>query len=69
MTIKSSLASAKTKVANSKTIKTIALVGGVVITTVLITLAVNEIRENAKINEFTDHVNDAIDLTIDTPTI
>ena len=25
--------------------------------------------ENAKINEFNDHVNDAIDLTIDTPTI
>lgn len=69
MTIKSSLASAKTKVANSKTIKTIALVGGVIITTVLITRAVIEIRENAEINEFNDHVNDAIDLTIDTPTI
>ena len=69
MTIKSSLASAKTKVANSKTIKTIALVGGVIITTVLITRAVIEIRENAEINEFTNHVNDAIDLTIDTPTI
>ena len=64
MTIKSSLASTKTKVANSKTIKTIALVGGVVISTVLITLVVTEIRENAKINEFNDHVNDAIDLTI-----
>ena len=69
MNLKSSLASAKTKVANSKTIKTIALVGGAVITTVLIARAVIEIRENAKINEFNDHVNDAIDLTIDTPTI
>lgn len=68
MTIKSSLASAKTKVANSKTIKTIALVGGVVVSTVLITLAVIEFRENAEIEAFDTAVNDAIDLTIN-PTI
>lgn len=69
MSIKSAIKSATTKVNESKTLKTIALIGGVVVSTVLITLVVIEVRENAEIEAFDTAVNDAIDLTIDTPTI